>query len=118
MSLDRASRSSTRMLKQSRVAAAGARFQTNPSEALRDRSGLRELPPSAMPTGLEGAIVATIDSCRSSPEPAFFDVALIALACPGVGARKPVLKVPRSARFGVSSARLDSFPFVVVPKSS
>ena len=106
------------MLKQSRVAATGARFQTRPSDALRDRSGLSELPPSATPTGLAGAIVATIESCRSSPAPAFFEVALIAFACPGVGARKPVLQLPRSARSGVNSARLDSLPFTVDPKSS
>ena len=106
------------MLKQSRVAATGALSQTTPTEALVERSGLSALPPNASPTGLDGAIVATMDSCRSSPEPAFFEVALMAFACPGVGARKPVLRLPRIARFGASSTRLESLPLVVLPKSS
>ena len=43
---------------------------------------------------------------------------LNAFCCPGVGARKPVLRLPRKAKPSARAKRAASLPFRVAPKSS
>ena len=44
-------------------------------------------------------------------------VTLNAFCCPGVGARNPVLTAARNENASCSATRVETLPFVVVPKS-